>query len=203
MKKGMILIFLIQAFWVSAQLDIGVRAGMNFSDIRFSNLESVDIIESTNKSEIGFHAGLFTRLNILSFYIQPELLYSQVNGVSEFTEVNTNEYSEPYKLHRVDIPILLGVNVGPVRLMAGPVANFNFNPASDVYNNTFKQGTWALQAGVGFQIWKIEADLKFETALTEYAREIDYNIGTDTHRAKMDTRNNMLVLSFGYKFSQK
>ena len=82
MKKVFLMISLAFAFsqTSTAQLDFGVKAGLNY------NSESIqetgqDLFEGA-ESKTGYHAGIWLRfkLPVVGFYIRPELVYTNLEN---------------------------------------------------------------------------------------------------------------------------
>ncbi len=117
-------------------ISFGVKAGVNIS-----NLGGRDFVLEPN-SIIGFHLGLATKVEISdAFFIQTELLYSQVGGQfkDEFFTVTgpddpgTLVNSEnTLKFSYINLPILAQYKVAKgLSLGAGPQLGFNINSISE------------------------------------------------------------------------
>ena len=185
-----------------AQLDIGLKAGINYGDVKISEIENPNISEIFVDNHVGYHFGFFARINIIKFYLQPEVLFTEINADINIHGVNNRQNSVGYKLHRLDVPFPLGIKLGSFRIYAGPVASFNLNSAAEMFNDVYKQGSWSLMGGVGINFWKMDVELKYEGALTEYASEASIKLGDEVHQVPLDVRNSLFVLSIGYKFGQ-
>ncbi|MGB3181928.1 MAG: outer membrane beta-barrel protein [Cyclobacteriaceae bacterium] len=195
MKKLLILSFLLLAGASSyAQFfTVGPRIGLTSSDLnlRETTLENGDIIRS-GSPKAGFHAGMFTRITVGNFYIQPEALFTQAGGE---IELNSNGFTEVFKLNynRLDIPVMMGAKFGPVRVGAGPVASLMLSEDQKLWDDVttnFKESTLGYQVGVGFDVANVVIDLKYEGSLEKFG-----TIGG----FETDARQEMFIASVGFK----
>jgi len=104
-----------------AQLQFGIRAGLNLSD-----LASDDAIDSDPR--LGFHGGVTATYPLgTALFIQPEVLYSQKGaGFSEDNEQGS------YNIDYLDIPLLFGYSLPTatnllVQFYAGPQLSVKVN----------------------------------------------------------------------------
>lgn len=160
-----------------SQLNFGIKAGYN-SSLSLSNMSSVsngtyDLNSVNSEMWNNFHAGVFGRVFISSFFIQPEVLYSVNKKEYEITIQDVN--NQDVKLDKfldistVDIPILLGLrlinlDVINLRVFAGPkfrlltgsslefknISGGNFNPYDLV--SDIKKAKVGLELGAGIDI---------------------------------------------------
>ena len=125
MKKLMLLAFIFAGMNLSAQnASFGIKGGLNygatgeyesFSDVSGDFTSSFE--DGENKT--GFHAGLFAQFEVLGIFIQPELMY---------TELNTEYSAFDYKLSKIDAPVLVGINIlGPLNIKPGPSFQYILN----------------------------------------------------------------------------
>lgn len=166
-------------------------------------------IEMVSSQELqwGFQAGLFARVTTpLGWYVQPEILYSSVASAMTLRELqNASTLRDELKkstFNRIDIPVMFGKKLGPVRLNLGPVANITISNSSDLsnvagYEQKFNSATWGLQAGVGLDLGeKFIADLRYETSLSALGDGVNYK----GQKYSFDTRPQMFLLTVGYCF---
>ncbi|MES2808624.1 MAG: porin family protein [Bacteroidota bacterium] len=192
MKKYLLSVLLLTAVSISAsaQVNLGVKGGVNFSKINTDNLG-----EST---KTGYQAGLFARFGS-GLYVQPEVYLSSTGGKFN-ANTSTGTYNADVKFTNLNVPLLVGHSFGGeslnFRVMAGPIYTFvldksqnlsaNFNTAYADFGN-YKNSTLGYQAGAGVDIGAITADLRYEGNLTK----INNNYGQ---------RQNLWALSVGFKF---
>jgi len=163
--------------------------------------------------EMGYHFGVFARIKVLAIYIQPELIFSQTNAQIDITDEGnlydnfTNSTAE-IKYNNFDIPVMVGVKLGPARLNLGPVATFKLSSdpssANEEINGMLKDftsvtrvATFGGQIGVGLDILKkVTIDVRYEFGLSK--------LGDDVKIAgqefKTDQRQNQFIGSIGWMF---
>jgi hypothetical protein len=145
----------------------GAKGGVNLTKFKTTNTFSSD-----NRG--GYYAGIWARLGGAGLHLQPELYLSGKNS----TLVTSIGQNNKVKFTNLDLPVLVGTKIGAagfgVRLNAGPVISFNLDKeqnfdqaASAAFKGEFKDKTFALQFGVGLDIGKINADLRYEYGLSE------------------------------------
>ncbi|MDT8401027.1 MAG: porin family protein [Bacteroidales bacterium] len=204
MKKSILILFTVLiSSGAFAQFNWGLKAGASSNNF---NLESVEsgtqaTLEAAEQATWGFHGGVFFRLSMFGLIVQPEILLSMGENDMLYKEVAGVPGEElKSKFNKLDVPILLGVRLGPVRLMAGPAASVMLSSTSDLIENTaelYKNATFGYQAGVGVDIAeKVTIDLRYEGGLTKYGEEV--TIGGESFI--LDGRANAIVLSAGIMF---
>lgn len=180
----------VAAFFIAvsanAQLfQYGLKAGVNFSSISMDDVTGItdgastyDLI--TGESATGYQVGLMTRVNVAMFFVQPELYFNATGGtVEQVVENGTNELLE-VKFNRFDIPLLVGVKLGPARINAGPVGSAVISSVNELKEispdlETLTGGlTWGFQAGIGVDLFKMLAiDLRYEGSLSKYGESFE------------------------------
>ena len=212
MKKLFVIILAVFiALPAFSQFNFGLKAGLSTTSLTMETLKTltsgttsytVDALEGAN---YGFHGGAFVRFSIFGFYLQPELLFS--SRTDEYTVVDlanpTVEAISKQQFNKLDIPLMLGFHLGPVRLNGGPAASLLINSPKDLidhpdfkamYNNL----TFGYQAGLGVDIIKrITVDLRYEGSLKKYQTQIENLAGTTFN---LDDRPNAFLLSVGIIF---
>jgi len=211
MKK--IAILSIAAFFVAvsanAQLfQYGIKGGVNFSSISMDEIKNInssgaayDLI--TGETVTGYQVGLMTRINVAMFFVQPELYFNAVAGSVEKVYQSGGEELLEVQFNRFDIPLLVGVKLGPARINAGPVGTAVINSVNDLKEisqdlETLTGGlTWGFQAGVGVDLFKkLAIDLRYEGALTKYGESFTVN-GTSHN---FDARPVQYIVTLGWWF---
>ncbi|WMN07035.1 porin family protein [Marivirga arenosa] len=167
---------------------IGPKVGI--SNTNLSIEENVGQYEAGD-ARYSYHAGVFARIKITGFYIQPEAYFNSVRG--EYLDPN-RPVSQPvsFNQNKIDMPVLFGWKFGPVRINAGPVASFNLDDLEDFEDaavEDYKSAVFAYQAGVGLDISKLIVDLRYEGNLSNQA-----TLGADGN-----VKVNQIMLSVGYK----
>jgi hypothetical protein len=145
MKKSAVLLLALTiiSFTAYSQVGVGIRAGVNFSNIDFEDIDS--------DSKTGFHFGVFANAKLGDvFAFQPEILYSTIGA--EFND--TDDINFDY----LAIPLLIQANIGIFNVYAGPqlglIANVEGNGIDD---DDFKSTDWSMILGAG-----VDLPLRFE-----------------------------------------
>jgi len=205
MKRSVVVIALTFISLSSyAQLfTIGPKVGLSSSKINVS--EDVNAITS-GESEVGFHAGLFARVSILGFFVQPEALFTSASGsiVIDNPSSNVQDVQE-LTYNKLDVPVMLGIKIGPLlRLQAGPA--FSFILSDDARENdnlvdeiNSENATVGYQVGVGLDISKFTVDLKYENNLSNLGNSVVVPGVNDGDPINTDMRNRLFQLTLGYK----
>jgi hypothetical protein len=206
MKKIIVIIFaLIVAVPGFSQVKFGLKAGIS-TDFTFTNLDlsqaSVDVILQNAKSaEWGFQGGAFMRVSFSGLYLQPEfLLATATNSLTYEGLVDGQPVDEllEQKFTKLNIPVLLGVKFGPLRINAGPAASVLIAEPSDLTDiATYKSATFGYQAGIGLDLFKkLTIDVRYEGNLNQFGESI--NIGGETF--EFDDRTGALLIQVGLIF---
>ena len=139
-------------------------------------------------------------------YIQPELYWNASGGTVQQVADADNSLMEAYnvKFNSIDIPVLVGVKLGPVRINAGPVGSIKVsedNGGLDMISEDFKTlaGTmgFGFQAGIGIDISKLSLDARYEGSLTKYMGD-QVTIGGNPYT--LDARPSQWLISLGFWF---
>lgn len=192
-----------------AQIEVGVRAGVTSIDLA-DNLVITSLTEqglvsiSPADADYGYHFGLYTRLSIAGFYLEPALLFNassmtyRVRQVSEDGVIETLR-AETYR--DIDIPFVVGIKKSIFRFYGGPVASFHLDSTSDLlsldgYRQNFDQSTFGFRVGTGLDIWRLRLDLGYEGSLSRFGDHV--NIGGRDFA--FDDQPGRLLASVGVRF---
>lgn len=202
MKKALLFVAMAALPAVSvAQFSFGVKGGVNLSKLTFGDFvttrlnangsPAVDVngqklkdnVKQSLDSRTGTSFGAYARIGG-SLFIQPEVLYSTKAGT--FNIVRTGTDGQPItesvetKLTSFDVPVLVGIKGGPIRVMAGPIVSFRVNNNQGL-NDALKQYTagtlndaWAkayygYQIGGGLDLGRFGLDVRHEGSLSDIA----------------------------------
>lgn len=163
--------------------------------------------------EMGYHFGAFARVKLLGIFVQPELIFSQTKAAIDFRDTdnlleNLESSSTNITYTNFDIPVMVGVKLGPARLNAGPVATFklatNVDEANEQVNAMMKDftevtqtATFGGQVGVGLDILKkVTIDVRYEFGLSKLGDQV--TIGDNTFST--DQRQSQFLASVGWMF---
>jgi hypothetical protein len=209
MKKLLFVLILFGAFSVTnAQfLNYGIKGGINYNsngDLR--SLEGFDLLKISSDEEAGFHIGFFSEIKLPFFlYLRPELVYTH-------TESSYQGENESTKLKKdiIEAPVLIGFRVFKIgRIFLGPSFQYAIStdlketPSFDnIKNISSDDFTVAGQVGIGINLGKIGADIRWESGFSDSeALFIGDVIGEDNSSSLLvDTSQQQFILSFYYKF---
>ena len=196
MKRTIIMVaLLLVAFSASAQFSLGPRVALTSSSL---NLKDAVANVQEGDSEFGYQFGLFARFKIpiIGLYAQPEVLLSKVDNT-----LNINSQNVDLSFNRIDVPVMIGGKLGPLRINAGPSFSFLTSAESDVNGLTtdikdnYNSTTVGFQAGVGIDILKFVLDVKYEGSLGALGEQVSLagvNLNTDQ-------RVSQVVFAVGFK----
>ncbi len=197
----LVVLFAIPTF---SQIKLGIKAGVNTTTVPTYNVTTgVNTIESLKDAAYGFHAGAFLRITMLIVYIMPEVVFSSTNYEYNVTTASHPQEVLSQKFNKLEIPVLVGLKLGPLRINAGPAASILINSPKELisdpnFSKLDRTATFGYQAGVGFDLFKtLTFDLRYGGSLSN--KFGDYvNIGS--HTFNLDHREPSLMLSVGLMF---
>ncbi len=196
------------------QIDFGLKGGINTGWIRMDDLIKVQdgveeySLEGVSNLSVGFHGGLMLRITLFKAYLQPEVYFSSTKGEVTVKDIygfnpDRTEWVEQLEFGRIDIPVMIGYKVGPLRLNLGPVASILISEKAELldfegYKEKYKTATIGFQAGAGVDVFKkITLDVRYEGNLSKLGDSIDIGTGDPIN---LDTRASQLVISLGVLF---
>ena len=180
MKKLLVLVMALGMFGIlqAQEFDLGLKAGVNFSQLR--DAEDLD-------NRTGLLAGAFVGFKFSDrFAIQPEILYSQQGGDSDFGDYHIDYVNVPVIFKFYLIGDELNVQAGP---QFGFVANDDF-PEFEAIEEQVEAESFDMSAAVG-------AGLDLPFGLRVDAR---YNFGFTETIENTDAKNGVFSLALGYSF---
>ncbi|MFC6103710.1 porin family protein [Olivibacter domesticus] len=180
MKKTLlsICILISTVTFASAQLlptfQLGIKGGLNFSSLK------TDDNWFDKSSRTGYQAGLWARIGGAGFHFQPELY---VTGKNAKATVNEGDAEVKMDFTSLDLPLLLGtrIGLGPIaaRVQVGPVISFLIDKDNSIFDRlgdvgrtgSYKSQAIALTGGVGVDIMRLRADLRYEHGLSNLTKD--------------------------------
>lgn len=215
MKKLLLLLaFLVLAtFSAQSQIRFGIKGGLSSTNISTNSLNVLGqggisrLKVAVEHANYGVHFGLVTQIGIGNFILQPELNFNsnstnfKVDNLSG-TGAASGIFKEKYK--NLDIPVLLGWRLGPLRLNAGPEGHLFLNSTSDLfkfsdYKQNFQNLTIGFIGGVGLDIWNLMLDVRYEGNFSKYGNHI--NFGGNSYQ--FDKSPSRLLFSVGWMFGKR
>jgi hypothetical protein len=186
----------------SAQLDFGVKAGLNYNSESIQSV-SEDVFTGA-ESKTGYHAGVWLRfkLPIIGFYLRPELVYTNLeNELLYKIRETAPSQTTSYNFQKIDIPVLIGKKFfGIGNVFAGPSfqyilnSDFSLNDISEVDTDGFSVG---LQFGAGIELGNLGIDVRWERGLNTVESTF---LNAISERVTFDTRVNQIIIGLSYKF---
>lgn len=163
-----------------AQIGVGfgIKGGLNVSSLKHT--VKGNTWDNLEKSKTGYYAGVFMNVHISKFYLQPEILYTQMGNKFEGNGVSVDNH-----LDYISVPVMLQYKVfHGLYLEAGPQFNFlvnkdlNTNSISDIKNDflnlginqdkTYKTFDLAIGVGAGYRIFRnIGINARYVFGITE------------------------------------
>jgi hypothetical protein len=177
----------------------GIKGGVNLSRLTMGDVfttryddngnpylgydgkEVRDNLKESFNTRTGAVGGIYARFGKVIF-IQPEVLVSTKGGSFDIIQ---NDRETPVtktvniKYSNIDVPLLIGLKGGPVRLLAGPVTSFRigdnqrlrdaFKYYTSDLNGAFSEATFGYQLGAGLDIGSISLDVRKEGSFTNLA----------------------------------
>jgi len=171
---------------MQAQSSWGLRGGLNYNSNGEFLSEASEVYKNP-KSNAGYHVGLFKKIDLLGFFLRPELVY---------TSTSSSYNGDDLSMSKIDLPLNLGSGfIGPTYIFAGPslqyVLSSEFAGVSTA--SSLKDITVGANIGLGVSLNKINIDLRYERGLTE--KEMRFLTQKVYQEARIDTRQDQLVLS--------
>ncbi|MCX6268936.1 MAG: porin family protein [Bacteroidetes bacterium] len=204
MRKVIILIAfaLCTSVFSYGQFALGIKIGYNGSKLN-TNLDSI-------KSDFnsGFHVGAWAHFG-KRLYFAPEVLYCMSGGVfTNGSVADPNYWSQKIKVGSFDVPLMVGFKIIHSdfitwRIELGPEASFvmnttiseekGLNPklqASDI-----NKANWYVLGGTGIDVLFLTFDIRYKYGLS--------NLINDVENQSFDTKNNVFLVSLGWKIFGK
>lgn len=205
MKKLLVFLFaLLIAVPSFSQVNFGLKVGASTALVPTYDISTgTSNIEALKEASWGFQAGAFLRIGG-SFFVQPELLFASNTYEYNVTSVTGSEASlMKQKFDRLEIPVLLGVKLGPVHINAGPSATIQIGSPKALiedpdFEDMYRSATFGYTAGLGVDLFeKLVIDLRYNGSLSEkYGDSVE--IGDQIFN--LDSRQPSFTLSIGFMF---
>jgi len=189
-----------------SQLNWGIKAGVSTNNLSIDQTLITSsgqiLLEQAREASYGFHGGVFVRLSLLGIYVQPELLLATAENKIRITDGEAVAEIKSQKFNKLDVPVMVGFKLGPLRIHGGPAATIMLSSPKELfdtqnYESLYKSATFGYQAGLGVDILKkLTLDLRYEGNLNQFGNEL--TVGTQTF--ELDQRSSAFTLSVGLIF---
>lgn len=183
--KKILFIFSLLIFsfsFIHAQSQIGLKFGLSSYDLPTDVLDLTgnEIQLSVENANYGIHFGIYGRIGILGFYLQPEVLFNSNSvqyRVEDFNQNSTIDEIRTENYQNIDIPVLVMFAPSIFRLYAGPVGHYFLHSTSslktiDGVSEEFKTLKYGYQAGFGIQLAGLMVDLRYEGNFSKFGDHI-------------------------------
>jgi hypothetical protein len=199
------LIFIVLAILIAfpAYSQFGIKVGANTSTVPTYDISTGNNnIESLEDASWGFNAGIFYRFKVGPLYLQPEVEFTTHTYEYTLTGSTVSEVADQ-TWNRLEIPLLVGIKLGPIRLFVGPSATVPIgSPEALVdhpdFDEMYSGTTFGYQAGLGIDLFKrLTFDVKYGGSLADDSGDT-VDIGGQT--LTLDSRQPYFGLSAGIMF---
>ena len=213
MKIRAFILFYFITSSVLAQGNLGINFGLN--DDNFGSIKNIDNkIDNYNidiKNSTGFQIGVFTEIDLITFYIRPELnlifsksknasAYSNQSNGSSILNQSINIAEHSFKSTDIQVPIIFGYKVfGPISLFAGPTFKYSLSSSSNFdLEDINDKYTLSILLGARVKVRSISLGLRYERGLNSNEVLIVNANGVDLNEANVDLTTNKLSLNISY-----
>ena len=188
-----------------AQGNLGFQFGLN--DDNFGSIENfkskIDNYDLNLKNSTGFHFGFFTEIDLITFYIRPELnlIFSKSKNAAAYSsDEGINIAEHKYRSSEIQLPVIFGYKIfGPISVFGGPSFKYNLSNSSNFNLDEIKDKyTLSLLLGTRFKIRSISVGLRYERGLNDNEVSIINANGIGLNEANVDLTTNKLSLNISY-----
>jgi hypothetical protein len=204
MKK--LLVFVLAVFITLpaiSQLNFGLKLGATTATVPTYDITTgTNNIEALKDAAWGFQGGAFLRVGIGPIFVQPEVVFASNSYEYNVTTVSgTDVLKQNY--NRLEVPVLAGIKLGPLRVNAGPSATIRIGSPKALiddpnFEEMYRGATFGYTAGLGVDLFKkLTFDARYNGSLSEKFGD-SVTIGSQTFN--LDSRQPSFTLSVGLMF---
>lgn len=195
--QNLTLIAFLSTSLLQAQFEFGVKAGLNYDSLGDVNYTDISTTQLSAGSKTGFHVGVYGKLDLLLFYLRPELQFTKINSGFQNTDIG---------LSKIEAPILLGYKVlGPLSAFAGP--SFQYILDENIEGTTLtdieENFTVGLQIGTRLSLGRFGLGIRYERGFTDNDILILGMNGVPIDGNRIDARPNQFIVSASYELKNK
>jgi len=178
MKKVLLAILLVVGIsqYSEAQLQFGIKAGVNYNSDSFSDVSN-DVFNGA-ESRTGYHAGIWFRakLPVVGLYLRPELVYTELsNNVNYDNSVLQRQTEFSFSQYILS-------------------SDFGLSDLTEISTNEFSLG---IQMGFGLEFGRLGVDVRWERGLSKNETVfVDNNVSSNIN---FDTRVNQIIFGLAYR----
>ena len=208
MKKiTFLILFALSIMTAQAQVKFGIKGG-----ISTNNINGAITLKSKTDSfrlaiidaKYGYNLGVFIKAELGPIFVRPELMLNSnkvTYSLKNLAKTNADTLrSETYT--NLDIPLIFGTKLGPLKLVFGPVAHIHLDSNSDFssisgWKDNFAVAKWGAQIGILANLGEhVSLDFKYEGNFFKFGDNITYE-GKNYEFAKTPKR---FLVGVGYTF---
>lgn len=150
-----------------------------------------DYTLSIEKQPVGYQFGAFLRVGT-PIFIQPEVVFNSNHTDYRVTQTNGSDVIKREKFQNLDIPVLVGIGAGPIKVHTGPVGHYFLRSTSELtdidgYEAKFKDLTWGWQFGAGLGFGRLGVEARYEANFNKAGNHINF-FGDEYHFSKNPSR---------------
>jgi hypothetical protein len=173
----MSLLTLSMTHTASAQARVGIKGGLNVSNMYIDNIHD-------ENARYGFNVGLYGQILSSDFFaVQPELLYSTKGSKAFYQDIG--DQTVKYNFNYIDLPVLAVFKLGrSAEIHVGPyvsyLLNANISYSGDVINgddeidkDDLKSYDYGLTGGFGLNFGPMQAGVRYNYGLVKIADNAD------------------------------
>ena len=131
-----------------------------------------------NKMKFGTQFGAYFRFGKRIFF-QPEIIFNSSKTDYKIGESSVKDVIKNEKYQFLDVPLLVGFKLGPVRVQGGPVGHYFLNSTSELtdiqgYKARFHQMSWGYQTGLNISFGRFSVDARYEGNFSKQGNHITF-----------------------------
>jgi hypothetical protein len=203
-KLFAILLVVFIALPAFSQINFGLKVGATTTTVPTYDLSTgTNNIQALKNASWGLQAGAFLRLGFKSIYLQPEVVFATNTYEYNVTTESTGTDLMKQSFNRLEVPVLLGIKLGPIHINAGPSATIEIGSPKALINDPnftdmYRGATFGYQAGIGLDLFKkLVLDARYNGSLSGKFGDA-VTIGSQTFN--LDSRQPSFTLSVGLMF---
>ena len=217
MRRYLFLVAVLCIFIISAnaQVTVGLKAGtspsitpgMNYT-IGNRATPREEFTFNVTSVNSGLYLGGFLQIDIdQNFFLRGEALYNRqetdylLNYTFDSRFRSSNEIIYTERVHRLDVPVSMGANLGPVEVFSGLltrilIQNENEMQELDDYSESINSIQFGLQSGIGFNIMNVNIGMTYQIDFQNYGA----HILIDNESLDLQNSPSRFVATLGYRF---
>lgn len=199
MKKLIIAIaFLISQYGIiHSQVALDIFGGLHSYDLPVTD---ADIGAGIESATFGIHAGAKLKFNFDGLFIESGLIVNNVSA--KYIVDNPVTPEQESRSLNFDIPVVAGIDLGPLSVFAGPVAHIRFSNYDDLlevgsYDDNVSSMFFGAHGGVALSFGKFGVELRYEKNF------VGDDLGTEEigNQLKLIDSNSRIMASVFIRFS--